>query len=482
MRQSTLLVVIPLAVAMVGMIGGCIDDDPASPGSAPTAAFTGSPNSGEAPLTVDFTDQSGGSPTTWSWTFGDGGTSTEQHPSRIFQTAGSFTVSLSASNAVGTDDETKTDYITVTAGTGRTPVLDGILPLGAGSGMTVTLHGQDFGDGNTQASVVMFGTVAASSYPSWLDDEIEVVVPTVDPPGMTQMEVKVVVGGRESNAVTFYRQDENVIRLTRNNADNWQPSWAGNSTIYYASAVGGNFNIWLMDADGDNPVQRTFFTEGHTDMPVYDFPSLYYRSNHEGNWDIYESTGAGTEANLTNTPEKDFEVVLAPSLAPYMIAMSRAEEHNGGTIWNIYGYSLNGFGQISNNNADFHPTFSPNGQQVAYMYKFGDFYPGQIMVVSVDGGESTLISDPEVSCAYPTWNPGYDTIAYTRSADNGRRNIFMCNPDGLDEVQLTFSDFDILYPCWSPDGRRLACAMFVEGHYEVCVVDVHDILVGSRGQ
>ena len=34
----------------------------------PVAKFTGTPTSGTAPLTVQFTDKSTGSPTSWNWT------------------------------------------------------------------------------------------------------------------------------------------------------------------------------------------------------------------------------------------------------------------------------------------------------------------------------------------------------------------------------------------------------------------------------
>jgi serine protease len=79
----------------------------------PVAAFVGTPTSGYAPLTVDFTDQSTGDPTGWSWTFGDGGTSYLQNPTHEYTGAGTYTVSLTVSNAAGSDDEVKTNYITV---------------------------------------------------------------------------------------------------------------------------------------------------------------------------------------------------------------------------------------------------------------------------------------------------------------------------------------------------------------------------------
>jgi len=79
----------------------------------PNADFSGNPRSGNPPLTVAFTDLSTGSPTSWSWTFGDGGTSTAQNPSHQYTAVNSYTVSLTATNAQGSDTETKPGYITV---------------------------------------------------------------------------------------------------------------------------------------------------------------------------------------------------------------------------------------------------------------------------------------------------------------------------------------------------------------------------------
>ncbi|MBN2072152.1 MAG: PKD domain-containing protein [Candidatus Krumholzibacteriota bacterium] len=93
-----------------------------SPCVAPVAAFTGSPTSGDAPLAVSFTDQSTGA-ASWSWTFGDGGTSTAQNPSHTYTSEGTYTVSLTVVNSCGSDGETKSGYITVTEAVGGWEVI-----------------------------------------------------------------------------------------------------------------------------------------------------------------------------------------------------------------------------------------------------------------------------------------------------------------------------------------------------------------------
>lgn len=83
------------------------------PVGAPTAAFSGTPTSGPVPLSVAFSDASTGGITAWAWTFGDGTTSTAQHPSHSYKTAGTYTVSLTVTGPGGTDTEVKTNYIRV---------------------------------------------------------------------------------------------------------------------------------------------------------------------------------------------------------------------------------------------------------------------------------------------------------------------------------------------------------------------------------
>ena len=80
---------------------------------APAANFSANKTKGAKPLTVTFTDATTNGPTSWSWSFGDGGTSTARSPRHTYTTGGSFTVALTATNAVGSDTCTKSGYIKV---------------------------------------------------------------------------------------------------------------------------------------------------------------------------------------------------------------------------------------------------------------------------------------------------------------------------------------------------------------------------------
>jgi PGF-pre-PGF domain-containing protein len=82
----------------------------------PVADFTANTTSGLAPLTVQFTDASTGSPTMWNWTFGDlgtGNTSIAQNALHTYTKPGTYSVNLTVSNAGGNKSLIKTNYITV---------------------------------------------------------------------------------------------------------------------------------------------------------------------------------------------------------------------------------------------------------------------------------------------------------------------------------------------------------------------------------
>jgi len=130
---------------------------------APVARFTNSsstPLSGTVPLSVSFLDQSENMATSWLWDFGDGGTSSEKNPIYTYQSANTYTVTLTATNAAGSNTSVKTGYVIATAVTAGAPVASftssttsGTVPLTVTftdtSTGTVTSRLWDFGDGTT---------------------------------------------------------------------------------------------------------------------------------------------------------------------------------------------------------------------------------------------------------------------------------------------------------------------------------------------
>ncbi len=170
---------------------------------APVAAFTGTPTSGQYPLDVSFTDQSANAPTSWDWAFGDGGTSTAQNPNYTYTAAGTYTVTLTATNAVGSDDEIKTGYITVTAPAAPVAAFTGTptsgsYPLSVGftdqSSGSPTSWSWTFGDGGTSTAqnpnytytaVGTYTVTLTATSPYGSDGETKVDYITVTEPGVT---------------------------------------------------------------------------------------------------------------------------------------------------------------------------------------------------------------------------------------------------------------------------------------------------------
>ena len=129
---------------------------------APVAAFSGTPTSGTAPFAVTFTDASTNNPTSWSWNFGDGNTSTAKNPAFTYAKAGNYTVSLTATNSAGSNTISKTNYIWVKApvikpvaafsGTPTTGTVPFQVTFTDASTNSPTSWSWNFGDGNTSTA------------------------------------------------------------------------------------------------------------------------------------------------------------------------------------------------------------------------------------------------------------------------------------------------------------------------------------------
>ncbi|MDF0674989.1 MAG: PQQ-dependent sugar dehydrogenase [Nitrospira sp.] len=86
----------------------------------PTAVIQATPSSGPAPLTVTFSSTGSsdpdGDPISYSWNFGDGGTSTQPNPIHTYGSIGTFTAVLTVTDSLGASSK---DQVTISAGNSK---------------------------------------------------------------------------------------------------------------------------------------------------------------------------------------------------------------------------------------------------------------------------------------------------------------------------------------------------------------------------
>lgn len=185
----------------------------------------------------------------------------------------------------------------------------------------------------------------------------------------------------------------------------------GDGPIVFESTQGGQRDIWVMGADGSNPVNLT------NDKVEDLFPAW----SPDGRRIVWTRGGRG--------PEGELWVMNADGSGKYQVT----------------------FNAFSDNNA----TWAPDGQRIAFRSFRGD--NRDIYVIRDDGtGEQRLTDDPGSDFA-PDWSPDGTRIAFT-STRNGHSAVYSMNADGSDVRKLTEDAQEAGLPGWSPDGQRIVYA------------------------
>ena len=223
------------------------------------ANFSANITSGCTPITVQFTDNSSGSPTAWKWELGNG-ISTQQNPAAIYITPGIYTIKLTVYKGTDSSTVTKTGFITVyaipTVNFTGTPT-SGCFPLPvnftesstAGSG-TITAWQYDFGDGN----------IGNQQNPSH----------TYNNTGLFNVSLTVV----NSNGCRRTLTKPNYIQINDGVKANFSfdlpPGCTVPATVNFTnSSTGNGINTWFWEfgdgatATGPGPLSHTYTTAGN---------------------------------------------------------------------------------------------------------------------------------------------------------------------------------------------------------------------------
>ncbi|MEW5986396.1 MAG: ABC transporter substrate-binding protein [Chloroflexota bacterium] len=233
--------------------------------------------------------------------------------------------------------------------------------------------------------------------------------------------------------------------------------------IAFASDRDGDWDIYLMNPDGSQPVNLTNnLADDQTPAWSPDGRRLAFASNRDGNWEIYTMTAQGTDVvNLTNHPAADRQ----PAWSFDGNHLAFVSDRDG----NLEIYTMGDRGAGARNltrhlASDENPTWSPEGTQLAFTSnRDGDW---EIYTVTVTGEQPRQLTNNQVDDQSPAWLPDGTQIAFVSYRD-GNAELYLVRPDGRGPHNLTQTAAWEWQPAWAPDGRHLVFASDRDGNWEL---------------
>ncbi len=253
------------------------------------------------------------------------------------------------------------------------------------------------------------------------------------------------------------------------------------SRIVFASNRDGDWDIYSMDANGDNVVQLT-------NHPASDrFPAgspdgrrIAFESERGVTPDLYVMDSDGS--NVIRLTHDNF-LEGTPSWTPDGTRFAFASFRFAVGNWEIYAMDADGNNVINLTKHkwwDVKPSWSPDGSKIAFVsMRDGGFNtPHHIFIINADGTERrNLTGDTHLRDNWgPAWSPDGSKIAFSsrRFFREGTRNdIFVITAEGKELEQLTDGARWNTSPVYSPDGTKIAYVSRRDGGANIYLMDAN---------
>jgi Tol biopolymer transport system component len=239
-------------------------------------------------------------------------------------------------------------------------------------------------------------------------------------------------------------------------------SFAPDGRILYVSDASGNYDIWIMDADGKN--QRQLTSDGGINIwPSVSPDNRYviFASNRGANaatFHLWRMNLDGSSPKQLTTGEAEYwPVCSADSKWVIFTRMLGAEARP--MLWKV---PIEGGDavQVTNYTA-LQSIVSPDGKSFACWYAESPQTPAKLAIIPMEGGQPTKILNVPPSIGEFVnirWTPDGKAISYLDSKD-GIPNVWNQPIDGGKPVQVTnFNAEKIFNFDWSRDGKQLGLA------------------------
>ena len=188
---------------------------------------------------------------------------------------------------------------------------------------------------------------------------------------------------------------------------------------------------------------------------------IVFTSRRDGNFEIYVmDANGGNQVNLTNHRAYDGDPDWSPDGTK--IAFISGRDGAGFQIYVMDAHGKNPIRLTDGPGEKRHPDWSPDGGRIAFSVH-NRFDVDHIDVMDADGGNREKL---ETVAMYPSWSPDGKQIAFAQHGD-----IYVIGVDGQGRKRVTHDLEHKLNPSFSPDGRRIAYDAHTEGFGHIYAVD-----------